>query len=211
MTTPVFDISLDRFNQVSFRLIVPKNSNRMQGRRTEARLFGTPYWRAEYQFTNLFFEESGRADAWLRKVDSRGGVFRAYDAHRPRPIRAGKTPLTWTPNLSSITNGGRTVAITGVGASFQFKEGDYVAFKRASSDLMVSLHSIAADANANGSGNVTLQLDPAIDTQHFTAVNSNPIFEKPYCLMQIEDYSSQKGLITAAPSFSAQEVFFYGS
>lgn len=207
MSIQIFDLPDLGFEQASFDLIVPRNANQMEGRRTETRTFGTPYWRAEYRMIYLPDRAAGQADAWIRKVESRGGVFRAYDISRPRPIEFAATPLTWTPNLTSITNGGRTIGIAGVPGDAQFREGDYVAFKMAS-DLVVSLHTITADAKANSSGIVSLTIDAALDTQHFTTA-ALPIFEKPYCLMQPFNWSGAKSWASRNPSFSAQEVFFY--
>lgn len=206
MSAAIFDLPSLGFEQVSFDLIVPRHVNRMQGRRTEARLHGTPYWQAEYRLGYQTAHGVGQSEAWIRKLLVRGGVFKAYDVFRPRPIEAGQTPLVWTPDLTSITDGGKTVALTGVGNDFQFREGDYVAFKE--SDLVVSLHSIAADAQADGSGGVTLSIDPFLDTQHFTTA-AVPIFEKAYCLMQPGDWSLTKSWSSRNPSISAQEVFFY--
>lgn len=210
MSIPIFDFPALGIEQVgAFDLIVPRSVNQMIGRRTEARIFGTQHWQARFDLTYLDFRGYGKADAWIRKVMSRGGVFKAHDEFRPRPIEAGQTPLTWMPNLSSVTNGGRNVTITSLGANFQFREGDYVAFRRNSSALMVSLHSIAADVAANGSGSVTLEIDPLLNTQHFTAANSTPVFEKAYCLMQPFGWRAAKSWQSRNPSFSAQEVFFY--
>lgn len=208
MSTPVLEMLTAGIEQVSFDLIVSRNANRMEGRRTEARTFGTPYWQASYSLGYQNPEGMGRAEAWMRKLMTRGGVFKAYDVFRPRPIEFGNTPLTWTPDLTSITNNGRTVAISGVAANAQFREGDYVAFKM--SDLVVSLHSVSDDVKANGSGVVSLTIDPPLDTEHFTAT-AVPIFEKPYCLMQPSDWSASKSWSSRNPSFSAQEVFFYES
>lgn len=202
----VFDLPALGFEQISFDLIVPRTVNRMEGRRTEARKFGTPYWQAEYRMGYQKERCVGKAEAWVRKLLTRGGVFKAYDLFRPRPVEAGDVPLTWTPDLTNISNGGRTVAVSGVANSFQFREGDYIAFRM--SDLVVSLHSIAADVQANGAGAVSLTIDPPLDTQIFTAA-AIPIFEKPYCLMQPFDWSAPKSWSSRNPSFSAQEVFFY--
>lgn len=206
MTIPIFDMPALCFNQTDFDLVVPRSVNRMEGRRTESRLFGTPYWQGSWQIVPLTPAQAGKADAWIRKVLARGGVLKAYDTSRPRPVEAGLAPLTWTPDLTSITNDGQTVGISGVGNSFQFREGDYVAFRM--SGLVVSLHSIAADAKANGVGVVSLIIDPALDTQHFTT-SAVPIFEKPYCLMQPAEWRATKPIFGTSPSFSAQEVFFY--
>lgn len=209
MSVPVFDLPDLGYEQVgAFNLIVPRSGNRMEGRRTEVRLFGTPYWQAEYRMAWLTERRFGQADAWIRKVESRGGVFRAHDVFRPRPIEFGATPLTWTPTLTSITNDGRTVLVSGVAANARFREGDYVAFRM--SELVVSLHSVATDVAASAGGVVTLQIDAALDTQHFTTA-ALPIFEKPYCLMQPSDWSAAKSWSSRNPSFSAQEVFFHGA
>lgn len=206
MTIPIFDMPALGFNQTDFDLVVPRSVNRMEGRRTESRLFGTPYWQGSWQIVPLTPAQAGKADAWIRKVLARGGVLKAYDTSRPRPVESGLTQLTWTPSLTSITSGGQTIGISDVAANFQFREGDYVAFRM--SDLVVSLHSIAADAKANGVGVVSLIIDPALDTQHFTT-SAVPIFEKPYCLMQPAEWKASKPVYGSTPSFSAQEVFFY--
>lgn len=206
MSISVFDLPALGFNQTEFDLVVPRAVNRMRGRRTESIARGTPYWRASYQIIPLAPEKAGKADAWIRKVMSRGGVFRAYDASRPRPVEYSHSPLNWTPNLAVIDDGGKTVTISDVPPNAQFREGDYVSFKK--SDLVVSLHSIAADAVADGSGVVDLTIDPPLDTQNFSTT-ADPIFEKPYCLMQPSDWRATKPVFGTSPSFSAEEVFFY--
>ena len=205
MTNPVFTLPESGFEQVSFDLIVPRNANRMEGRRTETRLFGTPYWTAQYRFADLGYREFGQADAFIRKVTSRGGVFKAYDAFRPRPIEFAESPIAWTPGIVSIVDP-NTVIVDDVPNGAQFREGDYVAFIM--SNLVVSLHSIASDALANGSGTVTLSIDAALDTQNFTTA-AVPVFEKPYCLMQPTNWTAAKSWGSRSPEFSAEEVFFY--
>lgn len=205
MSIPIYDLPSLGFEQVSFDLIVQRAVNRMLGRRTETLIQGTPYWQAEYQLVWQSERGFGQADAWIRKVLSRGGVFKAYDVFRPRPIEAGAVPLTWTPTLTTITDA-HTIVVSDVANDFQFREGDYVCLKM--SNLVVSLHSLSADAKANGTGVVTLSIDPALDTQHFTT-SAVPIFEKPYCMMQPSDWTAVKSWSSRNPSFSAQEVFFY--
>lgn len=205
MTIPIFDMPPLGFNQTDFDLIVPRSINRLGGRLTESVTFGAPYWTARYQIVPLTRQQAGVADAWVRKLLSRAGVFRAYDTSRPRPIEYHETPLNWSPTLFSIVDP-RTVNITTLPGYAQLRAGDYVAFKM--SDLVVSLHSIAEDAQANGSGAVTLSIDPALDTDIFTTA-AVPIFEKPYCLMQVTEWSATKPVFGPTPSFTATEVFFY--
>lgn len=206
MTAPAIDSLPDiEFEQISFDLIVPGRVNQMQGRRTEKRVHGTPYWRASYQAGWQYESGIGKAEAFIRRVLSRGRVFRAHDLLRPRPIEFAGTPLTWSPSIVSITDA-HTVVVAGVPNLAQFREGDYVEF--AMVPLVVSLHSIAADVQANGAGQVTLSIDPALDLQHFTD-DAVPNFEKPSCIMQPFDWQNAKSWQSRNPSWSAQEVFFY--
>ncbi|TKT79966.1 hypothetical protein [Aquamicrobium sp. LC103] len=220
MVPPVFTLPELGFQQVRFDLIVPENLNRMEGRFTEGQVFGTPYWVTELRYGHLEPLPYGKADAFVRRVTTRGGVFRACDIFRSRPIehddgngtplsgtRAGGGAFDGTATLQSITNS-RTVVVSGLPPLFQFREGDYAEFRRSAN--VVALHSLEADARASSSGVVTLSLDPAYDAQNFPVSGTTVNFEKASCLMKIEpgSYSGQKSQQDRSPSFSAAEMFF---
>jgi hypothetical protein len=138
-------------------------------------------------------------------------VFRqrpiAHDDGSPLSgTRAGGGAFDGTATLQSITDS-RTVVVSGLPASFQFRAGDYVEF--AGSASVVSLHRIQEDAQADALGVVTLSIKYSLDLQHFTTA-SVVNFEKASCLMQIDpgSYSGPKSWADRKPSFSATEVFF---
>lgn len=205
--TPIALPSLP-WREFELKPIDPASVNRMVGRRTERRAFGTPYWVARCHSDFLEPHQYGEADAFEMLSSSRGALVLAHDVFRPRPIEAGQAPLSWTPNLGSITNGGRTVTVSGVGPGFQFRRGDYVEFRM--SALVRSLHRIVADAQANGSGTVTLSIMFALDTQHFST-QAAVSFEKPSTVMMIDpgSFSAPKGWGSRQVSFSMTEVFHY--
>lgn len=207
------------WREVRFDASVPRDSEQMEGRRTEAQRFGTPWWRAVYTTSALTQAQFGLVEAFIMQAGDNGEVFRAYDAARPRPIdyetpnhdplsgvRAGGGAFDGTATLESITNS-RQVAISGLPAHFQLRAGDYVEFAMSAS--LISLHRLIADAQAGSGGTVTLNFRYGLDTEHFTpAATVN--FEKPACLMQVDpdSYSTSKVLVDRSASFSAQEVFF---
>jgi hypothetical protein len=204
----------------TFDPVRPRDTDRMEGRRTEAQSFGTPYWVARYASRPLLREEYGIMDAFMMQAGDDGETFLAYDAFRPRPVahdnglplsgtRAGGGAFNGQAVLQSITNS-RTIVVSGLPAAFKLSVGDYVEIRKSLWER--SLHRIMAPATANGSGVVTLSIKYGLDTGIFTTGNTVH-FEKPSCTMQIDpgSYDGKKSWANRSPSFSATEVFFSGS
>lgn len=204
------------WRQCSFDPVRPRDTDRMEGRRTEAQSFGTPFWVATYEPGYLEYADYGKMDAFMMSAGDDGETFLGYDVFRPRPIRmdtglplsgtkAGGGTFNGTGTLNSITNS-RTVVVGGLPAGFLLSVGDYVEFRM--SARLRSLHRIMADATANVSGVVTLSIKYGLDTDNFTTA-SVVNFEKPACVMQIDpgSYSGAKSWQSRSPSFSATEVF----
>jgi hypothetical protein len=212
----VIDLPLIDWETVAFDPIQPRSSSRMEGRRTEAQAFGTPYWTATYKPGWLGERDYGLMDAFMMRAGDGQEVFRAHDPFRARPIAWGNDkPLSGTRAAGGAFDGTATITarttttltISGLPAAFQFRAGDYVEVRKAVS--LISLHRIMADVAANGSGIVTLSIRHNLDLQTFTLpLTAN--FEKPACLMQIDagSYQGQKSWSSRSPSFSATEVFF---
>lgn len=219
MVTIVGLPDISDWEMIEFEPIVPKRLNRSIGRRTEGVIYGTPYWTATYRPVFLLPRDIGKMDSFKMKVGD-GAVFKAHDTFRPRPMAHdgdSRAPLSGTravggsfdgtATLQEITDS-RTVVISGLPASFQFTDGDYINFVE--SEEVVSLHRIVSDVQANGSGVATLPIKYGLDTEHFTTAATVNL-EKPYCLMQIDagTWEGKKSLSDRRPTFSATEVFFY--
>ncbi|KFC62782.1 hypothetical protein FF80_03349 [Devosia sp. LC5] len=207
------------WKSVEFDPIRPRDTDRMEGRRTEAQIFGTSWWAASYSAPFLSEIDFGKMDAFMMTAGDSGEVFRAYDPFRPRPIawtlangdvplsgdRAGGGAFDGTATITART--ATTLTISGLPANFQFRAGDYVEVVK--SETVISLHRIVADVQADILGIVTLAIRYALDLQTFTLpLTAN--FEKPSCLMQVDpaSYRGPKAWSARNPSFSAQEVFF---
>ncbi|WJR66939.1 hypothetical protein QTA58_22570 [Neorhizobium sp. CSC1952] len=203
--------------ECSFDPVQPRDTNQMEGRRTEAQTFGTPYWVARYVAKPLLRPEYGVMDAFMMQAGDDGETFLAYDAFRPRPVAHDNgQPLSGTRAqggafngqavLQSITNS-RTIVVSGLPAAFKLSPGDYVEIRK--SALVRSLHRIMTAATANASGVVTLSIKYGLDTGVFSTANTVH-FEKPSCTMQIDrgSYDGTKSWASRSPSFTATEVFF---
>jgi hypothetical protein len=196
------------------RPVRPADINRMEGRRTETLVAGTPYWTLQLSAEKLTTAEASLLDAFEMDAED-GCLIEAYDPHRSRPIAYGAQPLSGTKAaggaftgnavLQSITNP-NTIVVNGLPSGFKLSAGDYLEVRK--STYVRSLHRIRAAATANASGVVTLSIRFYLDTQIFAA-NNVVRFEKPTCLMEMDkgSFSSPKSWPNYNVSFSATEVF----
>lgn len=216
MAPTIIDLPDVGWREVTFDPVRPRNVSRMEGRRTEAESFGTPYWTGKFTASLLGFDQFGKWDAFLMQAGDDGEIFRGYDVFRPRPILENKgVPLTGaraaggafdgTATLDAIVSS-RLVDVTGLPAGFRLSAGDYVEFRQ---NGQSSLHRLQAATTASAGGAVTLSFKYGLDTQHFTTA-AMVRFEKPSCLMQIDAGSGTgpKSKPYGDRSFSATEVFF---
>lgn len=206
------------FEDCEFDPIQPSSVDRMEGRRTESAVFGTPYWVAKYRFTFLRRQHLGIVDAFMMDVQSAASYFLAYDIARPRPIahdsgkplagvKAGGGAFNGDAVLQSITNSS-TIVVSGLPANFAFSIGDYIEVRK--STLVRSLHRVRQATVATGAGIATLSIRYPLDVQNFS-LPCTVHLEKPSCIMQIDagSWSASKAMNARTPSFSATEVFPY--
>lgn len=201
---------------IMFDPIRTRKTTRMQGRRTESLFNGTPYWVATYGAGNLTTVEAALFDAF-NMLASDGGVFAAYDPHRPRPIAyQGGTPLSGVKAGGGAFNGDAvlqsitdplTIVVSGLPVGFQLSPGDYLEVRKA--PLVRSLHRIMAPAVANAAGVITAKIRFALSTLTFAAGNTVH-FEKPACIMEMDEgsYSLPKAWPHYNVQFTATEMFF---
>lgn len=207
------------YSQVSFDPIRPRDTSMMEGRRSEAQFFGTPYWVASYAAARLTTVEAAQFDALRMELED-GAYLLAHDAHRPRPIiYQGSAPLSGTKAaggafngdgaLQSITNS-RQISVSGLPAGFQLSRGDYIEIRK--SENVRSLHRIMANAVANSSGIVTLSIRYGLDLGIFT-LPCTVHFEKSSCIMELDpgSFSLPKSWPNYSVTFTATEFFLNAS
>ncbi|WP_420406907.1 hypothetical protein [Hoeflea sp.] len=206
-----------RFVEFDMQPVNARVRSAMLGRATESADFGTPYWRLNAAQTNALTDaEIDEADAFFTEASKGGNVFACHDYYRQRPRAYGSDPLSGvkagggafdgSAELTTVTDS-RTIVVSGLPDSFEVNRGCLVEVNKSST--VRSLHMVMADATANGSGVVTLTIDFPLNTTVFTAANSTVQFEKPSCLMMLDEgWSLPKARGSRRASFSAVEVFF---
>lgn len=116
-------------------------------------------WTAEIKLPPMKRSTAAEWQAFFMKLHGRRGTFLLGDPDSKNP--RGAISLSATPTLnSSVAIGDYDVSIAGVGNSIvAFKAGDYIQIGSAST---AKLYMITADATSNGSGVVSVSVEPTI-------------------------------------------------
>jgi len=129
---------------------------------------GPTLWRGKWQSATLDETKMGIVRAWYDTLLS-AQAFYGYDKLREYPLayRAGFASLTVGGNpfsgvatLTGVASNNLQPTLGSLPAGFVFSPGDYIAFDYGSSKR--ALHRVSAAAVADGDGNVTLEVRPAI-------------------------------------------------
>lgn len=116
-------------------------------------------WVAEIRLPPMKRETAVEWQSFFMKLHGRRGTFLLGDPDSKNP--RGAISLSATPTLNSaVAIGDYDVSITGVGASIvAFKAGDYI---QIGASATAKLYMITADATSNGSGVVSVSVEPSI-------------------------------------------------
>lgn len=118
--------------------------------------------------------------AWLAQLRGSSGRF-FYGP--PHATARQATGAIGTPLVNGANQTGALLVCDGFGASAQvFLTGDYLAYNTAAGR---SLHVVTTTATANGSGQVTIAIEPPIRTS--PADNTPIIHSSPTCVMRLAD------------------------
>lgn len=109
-------------------------------------------WKASLQFSNLKGDDRQEMQAFLVKLNGQQHRFTLNDHSYTRRGAGGGTL-----SISGGSQSGTSLVCDGATASVNnyLRSGDYISFNN-------ELHMVVADANSDGSGNVTLSIAPPI-------------------------------------------------
>ena len=109
-------------------------------------------WKASLQFSNLKGDDRQEMQAFLVKLNGQQHRFTLHDHSYTRRGAGGGTL-----SISGGSQSGTSLVCDGATASVNnyLRSGDYISFNN-------ELHMVVADANSDGSGNVTLSIAPPI-------------------------------------------------
>ena len=121
-------------------------------------------WKAVVTLPPMKRDQAGQWHSFFMKLHGIRGTFLLGDQDGKNPLGAISTSATVTINTGQSI-GDYQVALTGVGASVTnvFKEGDYI---QIGTGANAKLHMIVANANSDGSGNVTVNVEPSLKVAH---------------------------------------------
>lgn len=181
---------LTRFQSARLELVRFTSHNELYGGATQAHEMAEPRWSLQ---AVALPRRDADFRAWLAWLDSlKGGVgsFYAGDVLACYPVSypGGFTGLTKAVGGAAFTGAGdvdavtaTTITISGLPASFLLKAGDLVGLLKGANR---GLHRIVEDATANGSGIVTVTVEPSVLTSVFDAA-STVQFASPVCIMML--------------------------
>lgn len=153
---------------------------------------GPQLWQMDYKtrlMPEALFEEWR---AWLSSLRGGVGTFKAFDPTRryARAYRNGYAALTragggsfaaGTANLSAIASGRVAVTMTTLPAAFAMSLGDMISIPFGATR---SLHRVVEGATSNGSGEVTVTVEPPLPLPIVTGATVD--LAKPWCVAVID-------------------------
>lgn len=185
MTAPSYPLSLPAspgFVQSSFSLkrAVAVATSPFTGQ-SQSYEYPMAIWTAQVSLPPMKRATAAEWQAFLLKLHGRRGTFLLGDPDAKLP--RGAISLSATPTLNAAaTAGDYTVDIAGVGNSIvAFKAGDYIQLGSSSSSR---LYMIVADATSNGSGVVTVTIEPSIRVT--VSSGAAVVFQSPACSMRLD-------------------------
>lgn len=204
-----------RFAEWTLKPVVTRDVSMLEGRRMESADFGSNSWQLSAKTAALTFRQSDDIEDFLHRALRGGATFAAPDLFRPRPRAYGTTPLSGVKavgggafngdgTVQSITNS-RQVTVAGLPNGFVINRGCLVEFRK--SLLCRSLHRVTTAVTSGAGGTAVLAIEGALDLGVFTTA-ATVHFEKPSCVMMLEDFDLPKAAGIRQATFSAREAFF---
>jgi hypothetical protein len=148
---------------------------------------GPELWRIKYETRAMNKADAAEFSAWAQSLRGGAKLFKAYHPQRALPQAypggfgsltkaAGGSFAAGTGSLTAIGTTRDTITVNGLPASFALNVGDMLSYPIGDTR---ALHRVMEDATGNGSGVVTLTVEPTVPLAATTSVSV--LFLKPYC------------------------------
>ncbi len=185
--------------------------NQLNSGATPTTELAPPYWQARIETANIQ-RRTERFKKWRQFTDGARGsmkVLLLWDADLPIPqayntltgmTKAGGGAFIGTGDVDSVTNA-YARQISGLPANFVFTAGDYISFMKSG---RYSLHRLVEDVTANGSGVVTVTVEPYISNVFDAAATFNVYRACGEFLMDSKSLNTPRDLEGGTFSFTAR-------
>ncbi|MPZ41604.1 MAG: hypothetical protein GEU95_26875 [Rhizobiales bacterium] len=134
---------------------------------------GPTLWTAEMRSGQMEEDDFGIVRAWFDTLSSLE-EFYGYDKLREYPVSygaadfaamtVGGNPFDGTCSLANVVDNGLTVQLNSLPVGFKLRPGDYLAFEYGTSDELRALHRVSAGGDADGSGELDVEVRPRVRT-----------------------------------------------
>lgn len=125
---------------------------------------GTRLWRGKITLADMTSVEADEVMSRLDVLRRTGASFMAHDPRRPGPRldMDGSLLGASTPTLDAVLPNRRDIRIAGLPPGYALRRHDYIAYSYGTNPVRHALHRLAGQAAANGSGQATVEVSPAI-------------------------------------------------
>lgn len=203
------------FSQCSFNPMYQQTLAPTRGGLVQVANLGSDLWFMSFATSPLDYQVAMEYFAWLHSLRGGARTFKAWHPLRRYPYnypngvssltRAGGGAFDGTCTLTTIGASRDTITLTTLPASFVFSIGDMVSFPMGATQCLVR---VMEAATANGSGQVTLTVEPTLPLAAATGVTATVV--KPWCHAVVDVKSItgpiQKGYVQAI-TFNAVQSY----
>lgn len=147
-------------------------------------------WKASFLMENLTEADSALLQAFFVKLRGRAGRFYLHNFARPAP----RGTVAGTPLVKGAAQTGTTLIIDGCTVGSTLLAGDFIGVND-------ELKMVVADATANGSGEMTLTIEPPLRSS--PADNAAITISRPTAVFRLANdetkWSTSPGLVSSFP------------
>lgn len=147
-------------------------------------------WKASFSMDNLTEADSALLQAFMVKLRGQAGRFTLHNFARPYP----RGTLSGTPLVMGASQTGNTLAVDGCTVGATLLAGDFIGVND-------ELKMVVADATANGSGEMSLTIEPPLRSS--PADNAALTLARPVATFMLagdeSKWSTQPGLFSSFP------------
>lgn len=199
------------FSDCDFDLLRFQAKNDLRGATTQVIDIADPRWQGEWTTVPVDRDTAQIWKAWKNSLQGGLNQFLGYDAERPYPknyktgfaglvIAGGSTPFTGlAADVTALTT--TTIALAQLPAAFAFKVGDLVGLAEGA---FKAIHEVQEDVTSNGSGIVTLNVQPFVATNVFTtAATLNLVKPTAIMILDHESWEAPRNVEQQSISFRA--------
>lgn len=189
-----------------------------RGGRPQSASVARDYWTMDFTSVDLRYDDALDYEAWLHSLRGGQRYFKAWHPHLRYPLaykatgltgltRAGGGSFDGTSPITAFAGTLDTITLSTLPVGFNVSRGDMLSMAFGSVQL---LHRVIAGGLANGSGALTVTVEPTLPISFTTSPTVTANFVKPWCVAVVDPSSvkaSYSDGLYGTLQFSAQQAY----